>query len=353
VARLNAHCRQFQKHLSHLKVDGYWVSHIPDLFYLTGYGAEGCWGLFGKNRAALFVPMLAVEQAAALASGFEVIQLQKLSEVFGMVVQYVVKAGWKKVGYDPYHTPEAYILELRKTSGKKLKWMPVPGATKPLRVTKDPKELKALRGAGHVVVQGFNHIKRIARPGMRECDLAAEFESYIRRHGAAKASFDSIVAAGENAAYPHYITGNKILRKNEMVLCDIGALVDGYCSDLTRTFFLGTITPLGRKVYETVARAQKIAIQAVKPGVKAAQIDRIARDEIERAGYGRRFIHSTGHGVGVEIHEAPWVGATSTDVLEAGMIITVEPGIYLQGWGGVRIEDTLLVTKTGHEILTK
>ena len=353
MATINAHGRRFQKRLTKLKVDGYWISHIPDLFYLTGYGAEGCWGLFGKKRAALFVPMLAVEQAAALAKGFEIIQLKKLSEVFGMVVDYAARAGWKTVGYDPYHTSEAYILGLRKVSGNRVKWVPAPGATSPLRVKKDSKELKALRGAGHVVVQGFNYIKRIARPGMRECDLAAEFEAFIRKHGATKSSFDSIVAAGENAAYPHYITGDRILRKNDVVLCDIGALVDGYCSDLTRTFFLGTISPLGRKVYETVARAQKLAIQAVKPGVKAAQIDRIARDEIERAGYGRRFIHSTGHGVGVEIHEAPWVGATSQDVLEAGMIITVEPGIYLQGWGGVRIEDTLLVTRKGYEILTK
>ena len=126
-----------------------------------------------------------------------------------------------------------------------------------------------------------------------------------------------------------------------------------HSADLTRTFFLGTISPLGRKVYNTVARAQKLAIQAVKPGVKTAQIDRMARDEIERAGYGQRFIHSTGHGVGVEIHEAPWVAATSQDVLETGMIITVEPGIYLPGWGGVRIEDTLLVTRNGYEILTQ
>ena len=353
MTKLNVHCQKFQKHLAHLKVDGYWISHIPDLFYLTGYGAEGCWGIFGKKRAALFVPMLAAEQAAALAKGFEIIQLKKLSEVYAMILSCATKAGLKSIGYDPYHTPEAYIRGLRKTSGSKVKWVPLPGATTPLRIKKDSKELNALRGAGHVVVQGFNYIKHIARPGMRECDLAAEFESYIRKHGAIKASFDSIVAAGENAAYPHYITGNRILRKNEMVLCDIGALVDGYCSDLTRTFFLGTISPLGCKVYDTVARAQKLAIQAVKPGVKAAQIDRIASDEIERGGYGPRFIHSTGHGVGVEIHEAPWVGATSQDVLEAGMIITVEPGIYLQGWGGVRIEDTLLVTRTGYEILTK
>jgi len=353
MKKTHLHCQNFQKLLPRLKVDGYWVTHIPDLFYLSGFGAEGCWGLIGKRDAAMLVPMLAVDQAKSIAKGFEIIPLKKMSEVYALIVDYGVKNGWKKVGYDPYHLPEAYILGIRKASGKKLTWVPVPGATTPLRVTKDHKELDALRGAGHAVAQGFKHIQKLARPGMRECDLAAEFESYIRKHGATKASFDSIVAAGENAAYPHYITGERVLRKNDMVLCDIGALVDGYCSDLTRTFFLGSISPLGRKVYDTVARAQKLAIQAVKPGVKTALIDRIARDEIERAGYGKRFIHSTGHGVGVEIHEAPWVGPTSQDTLEPGMIITVEPGIYLQGWGGVRIEDTLLVTKTGYEILTK
>ncbi len=353
MMRTNSHSQNFQKQLSGLKVDGYWVTHVPDLFYLSGFGAEGCWGLIGKKKAALLVPMLAVDQAKALAKGFDIVQMKKLTEVYGLVVDYAANAGWKSVGYDPYHTPEAYVMGMRKASGRKLRWIAVPGATTPLRMKKDSKELKALRGAGHTVAQGFNHIKKIARPGMRECDLAAEFEAHIRKHGATKASFDSIVASGENAAYPHYITGSRILRKNDIVLCDIGALVDGYCSDLTRTFFLGSISPLGRKVYDLVARAQKLAIQAVKPGVKTAHIDRIARDEIERAGYGRRFIHSTGHGVGVEIHEAPWVGPTSQDTLEPGMIITVEPGIYLQGWGGVRIEDTLLVTKTGCEILTK
>src|SRR5439155_8653014 len=141
------------------------------------------------------------------------------------------------------------------------RWVPITAATTPLRVKKDREEVKALREAGRLVARGFDHIRKIARPGMRERDLAAEFESHIRKHGATKASFDSIVAAGENAAYPHYITGNRVLRKNDIVLCDIGALVDGYCSDLTRTFFLGSISPLGRKVYDTVARAQKLANQ--------------------------------------------------------------------------------------------
>src|SRR5205807_6599398 len=166
--------------------------------------------------------------------------LKKLSEACDMIVNYAVRAGWKTIGYDPSHTPEAYVLRMRKISGNKLKWLARPAATTPLRIKKDSQELEALRGAGHAVAQGFNQIRKIARPGLRECDLAAEFEAYIRKHGATKASFDSIVAAGENAAYPHYITGERVLRKNDMVLCDIGALVDGYCSDLTRTFFLGS-----------------------------------------------------------------------------------------------------------------
>ncbi len=347
------HVAQFQTHLKSLKLDAYWVLHVPDIFYLAGFGAEGCWAVVGRKHAAMFVPGLAAEQAEALAPGFKIHTLKRYAEAFEMVVDLAAKEGWKKMGYDPYHTPEGYMTMMRKVSKGKIEWVPAVSATTPIRIKKDVQEIKALREAGRLVARGFDHIKKIARPGMRECDLAADFESYIRKHGATKTSFDSIVAFGENAAYPHYITGNQKLRKNDIVLCDIGALVDGYCSDLTRTFFLGTISSLGRKVYDTVARAQKLAIQAVKPGIRAAQIDRIARDEIERAGYGRRFIHSTGHGVGVEIHEAPSVGPTSQDTLDAGMIITVEPGIYLQGWGGVRIEDTMLVTKTGYDILTR
>jgi Xaa-Pro aminopeptidase len=360
VSRLHPHTQNLQKLLGRLHVDGYWVSHAPDLFYLSGFGAEGCWGLIGRlpagrqaAQAAMLVPVLAAEQAAAAAKGFTIHPLKKVSEGYGNAVEFVAKAGWKSVGYDPYRTPEAHIRGMRRASGRRIRWVASPGAMGQLRVIKDQVEIRALRRAGHLAVRGFAYLRKNARPGMRECDLAAEFEWFIRKHGATKAAFDSIVASGENASYPHYITGSRILRKNDVVLCDLGAQVDGYCSDLTRTFFLGRISPLGRKMFETVARAQRGAIEAVKPGLKAAQIDRVARDEIERAGYGRRFIHSTGHGVGVEVHEAPWVGPTSREILAPGMIITVEPGIYLQGWGGVRIEDTLLVTRSGCEILTK
>jgi Xaa-Pro aminopeptidase len=348
-----AHYQNFQSRLKSMGVHAYWVSHVPDLFYLAGFGAEGCWGLIGEKKAAMLVPALAADQAKALAKGFEILTATRETSAYQLIIDFAAAHGWKKIGYDPYHTTEAYINALRKAGGKGLKWVPLAGATTPLRIKKDKAEITALRAAGNLVHRGFQHIKKIARAGMRECDLAADFESYIRKNGATKTSFDSIVAFGENAAYPHYLTGNQALKKNDIILCDIGALVDGYCSDLTRTFFFGSMTPLGKTVYDTVARAQRLSIEAVKPGVKTAQIDRIARDEIDRAGYGPRFIHSTGHGVGVEIHEAPTVGPSSTETLEPGMIITVEPGIYLQGWGGVRIEDTLLVTDRGYEILTK
>src|SRR5204862_8053931 len=166
--------------------------------------------------------------------------------------------GWKTVGYDPFHVVEAHIVGVKKAAGTKIKWVPIPGATTPVRIKKDAKEIKALRRAGNLVARAFDHIQRLARPGMRECDLAADFESYIRKHGATKTSFDSIVAAGENAAFPHYITGERVLRKNDIVLCDIGALTDGYCSDLTRTCFLGSVSPLGRKIYDIVAPAQRL-----------------------------------------------------------------------------------------------
>jgi Xaa-Pro aminopeptidase len=348
-----AHCRHFQKRLKKLKVDAYWVNHAPDLFYLAGFGSEGSWGLIGAGKACMIVPGLALVQAVSISRHFRVFSVKKASDAYGVLLNLAKENKWSSLGYDPSRTPEASIDALRKQSGKSIRWVPLASAVLPLRIRKDTQEVAALRKAGHLVTQGFKHIRKLARPGMRENDLAGEFESYIRKHGATKSSFDSIVAAGENAAYPHYITGGRKLRKNEIVLCDIGCQVDGYCSDLTRTFFLGKISPVAQKIYDTVARAQRLAIQAVKPGVKTARIDRIAREEIERAGYGPRFVHNTGHGVGVEIHEPPWVGPTSTDVLEPGMTITVEPGIYLEGWGGVRIEDMLLVTRSGYEVLTK
>jgi Xaa-Pro aminopeptidase len=353
MSSVSLHTKQFQKLLKSMKVDGFWVTHIPDLFYIAGYGSEACWGLIGPKSAAMMVPGLAVDQARALAPGYTISQLTKSGEAFKGLVEYCLGQGWKTVGYDPYNVSDAYMTMMKKATNGRLTWTPIRVPAEPLRIKKDKLEIAAMREAGHITALGFKHVMKITKPGMRETDVAAEFEYFIKMRGAQRVAYDSIVASGPNAAYPHHHTGDRKLRKNDMILCDMAALVDGYCSDLTRTWFLGSISDDGRKIYDAVARAQKLSLAAVKPGVQAAQIDRISRDEIERAGYGRRFIHSTGHGVGVEIHEAPWITTASTNVLESGMVLTVEPGIYVEGWGGVRIEDTVLVTKTGYDVFTK
>lgn len=351
--RPSLHTRTFQKRIKPMNVDAFWVTHIPDLFYLAGYGAEYCWALIDARSATLMVPALAVDQARALAPGYTIVQQKKSTESFKALLDQAAASGWKRVGYDPYRVPDAHMSLLRRMSGRRVTWVPVVEPTRLLRLYKDADEIVAMRRAGHITALGFKHVMRTTRPGMRESDVAAEFEYFIKKHGAQKVAYDSIVASGPNAAYPHHHTGERVLKKNDIVLCDMAAMVDGYCSDLTRTWFLGSISASSRAIYDTVARAQKLSLAAVKPGIKAAQVDRISRDEIERAGYGRRFIHSTGHGVGVEIHEAPWVSPASTDVLQPGMVLTVEPGIYIEGWGGVRIEDTVLVTRTGYDTLTK
>src|SRR5258708_6268036 len=169
------HCKAFQKHLKKLKVDAYWVNFVPDLFYIAGYASEGCWGLVGPNYAVMLVPGLALDQANAIAKHIDVRSVKKASDAYAALVDIVLKHKAKSIGYDPYRTSEAYINGLRKHSGNRLKWVPITAATTPLRIKKDPEEVKALREAGRLVARGFDHIKKIARPGMRECDLAAEF----------------------------------------------------------------------------------------------------------------------------------------------------------------------------------
>ena len=352
MKRLSPHTLAFRKRLASHKVDGFWVTHIPDLFYLAGYGSEACWGLIGPKHATMFTPLLALDQAKALAPGYDIQPLKRGRESFQMLIDFFAAAGWKKVGYDAMKVPDAYMTALRKLSGSKITWVPISEPARRERILKDPEEIRAMRHAGHITALGHKYIEKIAKPGMTESDLAAEFDYFVKKRGASKTAYDSIVAAGPNAAFPHHHTGDSKLKRNDMVLCDMGAYVDGYCSDLTRTFFLGSITDEGRRIYDCVARAQKRSLAAVKPGVKASEIDRISRAEIEQAGYGKEFIHSTGHGVGAEIHEAPWVSPMSTDVLEPGMVLTVEPGVYIEGFGGVRIEDDVLVTASGPEILT-
>jgi Xaa-Pro aminopeptidase len=195
-------------------------------------------------------------------------------------------------------------------------------------------------------------LKRYVRPGASERELGFKLEMLIREQGARRTAFDIIVASGTNGAMPHASITDRHLRAGDLVTFDFGAEADGYYCDITRTVCVGRPTPRQRLVHDLVLRAQEQAINAVKPGVRCAELDRLARTTIAQAGHGKLFGHATGHGIGLMIHEGPSLSALSKGVVEEGMVFTVEPGVYIAGWGGVRIEDMVLVTADGHRVLT-
>jgi Xaa-Pro aminopeptidase len=209
-----------------------------------------------------------------------------------------------------------------------------------------------MQEAADLADQTFSYILTKLAPGISEKEIALDMEIYMRKHGATSSSFDTIVASGERSALPHGVASERILKANEFVKLDFGAYYHGYCSDLTRTVFLGKPTEKHRHIYDIVLEAQLKALSILKPGMTGREGDAAAREVIQKAGFGDNFGHGTGHGLGMEIHEAPRLSAQSDAVLEAGMVVTVEPGIYIPGFGGVRIEDDVVLVDKGIRILT-
>jgi Xaa-Pro aminopeptidase len=258
----------------------------------------------------------------------------------------------KRIGYEPARlTCDAYdSIESRLPLGASLE--PVNGWIEQLRMVKTPDEIARIRRSVETNSRAFEQTIRRFREGMTESDLAAELEYRMRKLGAEKPSFDSIVAGGPRSALPHAQPTAAKLRNGQLVVVDMGAIQDGYCSDMTRMLFIGTPTAKVKRLYAAVLEAQLAAVAAVRPGVLATKVDRAARQVLKGHGLDRFFVHSTGHGLGLEIHEPPRIGKRDKTRLEAGMAITIEPGVYLEGFGGIRIEDTLVVTENGGQILT-
>lgn len=221
-----------------------------------------------------------------------------------------------------------------------------------LRRVKDAGELVHMQAAARIADEALSNVRPLLADGISERDFAIALDFEIRKLGASGNSFETIVAAGPNGAKPHARPSDRVIREGELVVLDFGAIVEGYCSDMTRTVCAGEPSPELRRMVDVVAESQRAGVAAVRAGVSAAEVDKICRDVIAEAGWGEAFMHSTGHGVGLDIHEAPWVSATSTDTLAPGHVVTVEPGVYLEGLGGVRIEDTVVVTDDGCYPLT-
>jgi Xaa-Pro aminopeptidase len=325
------------------------VTHLPNVLYLSGFTGDSGYLVVEEDRATLFTDGRFTVQAREEAPAAKlVLQRGSLAATVGA---YLAREK-PSVGYSPAQLTLSTWRALRKAAGGKVRWRPAEGTVEELRATKSRAEIDTIRDAGRVACQVMHEVIGLVRPGVRELDLAAEIGYRLRRKGATGESFDVIVAAGPRAALPHARPTDRRIGKNELVVLDLGAILRRYCSDLTRTVYVGRAPARVKRWYRAVHEAHAAACDALRPGVRAGDVDRAARRVLERYRLGRYFVHSTGHGLGLEIHEAPRLGKGQAARLEVGTVVTIEPGIYIEGVGGIRIEDDAWVTPSGSELLT-
>ncbi|WP_018132448.1 M24 family metallopeptidase [Effusibacillus pohliae] len=340
---------RLRQQLADQPFDGLLVVKPENRRYISGFtGTAGCL-LVTAEDAVLITDFRYTEQAQEQAPDFHVVQHGTSAPE--TIRSELIRLGIKRLGFEKdYLTYGLYSTYLEKFAPVEL--VPAEGIVEKLRAVKDEEEIAILRQAAKLADDAFSHILGYLKPGVSERDVALELEFFMRRQGAASSSFDIIVASGVRSSLPHGVASGKLLEKGDFVTLDFGALYQGYCSDITRTVVLGEATEKQREIYEIVLEAQLHALQHIKPGMTGQEADALARDIIREKGYGDHFGHSLGHGLGLYIHEEPRLSAVSNDVLQPGMVVTVEPGIYIPGFGGVRIEDDVLLTDSGIERLT-
>ena len=328
--------------INRLGVDGIIITSFPNIFYFSKFSSEDAILYVSKNKAYLISDSRYTLQAKKEAKGFEII-IRKGS--YTNELKELIHGGKvlfeDSISYSRYESFSSLDCQLTSTN------------IDYLRNIKDEKEIKYISKACDIASKCYKHILTFIKPGMREKEIENEMISYMKSLGASKESFDIIVASGKRGALPHGAASNKRIKNGEFVTIDFGCIYKGYCSDITRSFMVGESSREMKKIYNVVKKAQKLAIEGIKEGVRASEIDKIARDYIESKGYGKYFTHSSGHGLGIEVHDPISVSKVSDIVLEENMVITIEPGIYIPNVGGIRIEDDVLVTKDGYRVLTK
>jgi Xaa-Pro aminopeptidase len=344
---------RLRERLSRLRLQDLLVTRPVDIFYLCGFKGSAGVLFLGPRRARLWVDPRYTLQARDESRGAEVIETREaLSKTVGA---WLRRARLATIGYQDTHLTCAEFTRLReraKGKGSGPRWRPVGTLLDGLRMVKDAWEAERIRRAGALTANVFREVLPMVKPGVPECDLAAELEYRMKRAGAEGPAFETIVASGPRGAWPHARASSRPLEGGELVIFDLGAILASYAADMTRTLYLGTPTRRARRLYESVAAAQLETVQGLRPGLQAGQADAIARATLTKRGLGEFFTHSTGHGVGLEVHELPRLGRSDPTPLPAGSVVTVEPGVYVEGYGGVRIEDTVLVADAGPEILT-
>jgi Xaa-Pro aminopeptidase len=342
--------------LSGQRLDALLVTHLPNVLYLCGFsGSAGVLALTG-TRSALFTDGRYTAQARAEVEGPPVVIARKApalaaAEWLATHTRTGRRASPFRVGIEAEHLTVSARTRLSRHLASGCRLRQTQALVEQARMVKDRDEIECLRSAVSLGASLFDRALEIIRPGVTEAEVAAEMEYSARRAGAQAMSFPTIIASGRRSALPHApATGAAI--PEGFVVCDFGVILAGYCSDSTRTVHVGRPSAEARRVYRAVLEAQQAAIAAVRPGVGVSEVDGAARKSLQKSGLAKYFTHSTGHGVGLEIHEAPRLAAGQREILRPGMVVTIEPGVYLPGKWGVRIEDVVVVTERGCEVLT-
>jgi Xaa-Pro aminopeptidase len=350
--------KRLKKILQARKFDGLLVTQPENRRYLSGFRAGDM--NIGESSGALLVvrrgaPLLLTDfryqlEAEAEAPGCEVLIYAR--GLLDLLQKVLPARGIKRLAFESHYFLHRTAEKLAALTGKLgIEPVATTGLVERQRLCKQPDELARIRAAVRLNEQVFQEVFRRLRPGMTERQAAIGIETLMREKGAAGPSFATIVAGGPNGARPHAVPGDRALRPGEPIVIDMGLVLDGYCSDMTRTVVLGEPDAKTRAIFRVVRRAQQAGIKAIRAGVTGAEVDRAARLIIEQAGYGPRFGHGLGHGVGLAVHEGPALSRRYKKKLRAGMVVTVEPGIYLPDWGGVRLENMVAVTELGCEVL--
>jgi Xaa-Pro aminopeptidase len=326
------------------------VTGAADMFYLSGFTGDAGVLLVEPSKVTLFTDGRFTTQAKDEAPQS---RLKLVRGSLGLGVGQHLAASHRRVAYSPTQWNLASWQALHRAAGAGVRWRAAEGLVAGLRAIKTNAEVDTIREAGGIACEVMEEVIGMIRPGVAELDLAAEIGYRLRRKGASGESFEAIVAAGPRSALPHARPTSRRIGKNELVVLDLGAILRRYCSDITRTVFVGRAPTRLRRWYLAVQEAQAAARESIRSGVAAGEVDAEARRVLDKHRLGRYFVHSTGHGLGLEIHEEPRLARGQKRQLEPGMVVTIEPGVYVEGTGGIRIEDDVLVTANGSELLTR
>jgi len=346
--------QKLREHLATTRFDALLISHLPNIRYLCGFTGSAGLLLVEDAGSTFFTDVRYDTQAHSEVNAAKVViarkaVLQALGEFLG---QRRKRARAWTIGIEAEHFTLADKKRLTKLRPSGVRLKDAPSLVEPARMIKDDDELERIRTAVILGAKLFDRALEVLRPGVKEAEVAAEMEYAARQAGAEEMSFPTIVASGARSALPHGRASDQPIPAGGFVVCDFGVILAGYCSDQTRTVWVGSVPEDARQAYAAVRHAQQAAIDAVRPGIPVGDVDAAARKILRKAGLGRYFTHSTGHGVGLEIHEAPRVADGQREILQPGMVITIEPGVYFPGKWGVRIEDMVAVMPGGCEVLT-